>query len=153
MILIRPYATKDLTQLPQAINQVCGDTPWMSTRSFTPTNTWLHAMEMDDCPHHRLFVADSNGEVVGWCRSFPASCGVQLPNTELGVGVLAKYRNQGIGTELIRRSLKWAEAAGLKKVDLTVSRYNSIAIHVFEKCGFETEQIHESKMLMSICLS
>lgn len=153
MILMRPYTSKDSTKLSQAINQVCADTPWMSTRSFIPTDSWVHAMDMEDCHYHRLLVADSNGEIVGWCRSFPAACGVLPSHAELGIGLLAQHRNQGIGTELIMRSLEWAEDAGLRKVDLTVSLRNSIAFHVFEKCGFEPASAQGNKMLMTICLS
>lgn len=149
MILIRRYSIKDSTQLPQAINQVCTDTPWMSTRSFIPTSAWLHAMEVDDCRYHWLLVVESNGEVVGWCRSFPQDCKTSPFAAELGIGLLPQYRNQGIGTELVIRCLEWAEATGLHKVDLTVSAGNSIATHVFIKCGFGTASIDGNKILMT----
>lgn len=153
MILMRPYRIKDLTKLSQTINNVCADTPWMSTRTFIPTSAWLHAMEMDDCYYHRLLVAESNSEVVGWCRSFPLDCAPFPLDVELGIGLLPEYRNQGIGSELIIRSLEWARAAGSQMVDLTVSAQNSIAVHVFAKCGFEPVNTDGNKMLMSVCLS
>jgi RimJ/RimL family protein N-acetyltransferase len=152
MILIRPYITKDSVQLSQVINQVCTDTPWMATQCFVPTKSWIHAMETEACISHQLFVVESRGEIVGWCRSFPVTCEMLSLHAELGVGLLTQYRNQGIGSEMIRRSLEWAGPIGLRTVDLTVSPQNSIAIHVFEKCGFETVQIDNSKMLMSVCL-
>lgn len=153
MILIRPYTTNDSVHLSQAINQVCANTPWMATRSFVPTGTWLHAMEMHDCNCHRLLVGDAEGEVIGWCRSFPVECETSPFHVELGIGLLAPYRNKGIGTKLILRSLEWAEVTGLHMVDLMVSPQNSIAVHVFEKCGFETVKTYGNKMLMSACLS
>lgn len=153
MIHIRPYATKDSARLSQAIGQVCADTPWMATRSFIPTHPWVHALELDGCVFHKLLVAESDGNVVGWCRSFPATCGELLSRAELGIGLMAQYRNQGIGSELVMRSLDWAESADLRTVDLTVSLGNSIAIHVFGKCGFEAIKIEGSQMLMSVSLS
>jgi RimJ/RimL family protein N-acetyltransferase len=125
----------------------------MSTRKFAPTEAWIHAMEKEDCRHHKLLVAEMMGEVVGWCRSFPVDCGSSPRHVELGIGLLSTYRNQGIGSELIVRSLEWAGAAGVNKVELTVSPRNSIAIHVFAKCGFEPVRSHGYKMLMAICLS
>jgi RimJ/RimL family protein N-acetyltransferase len=110
-------------------------------------------MEEVECSSHRLLVADLEGEIVGWCRSFPSSCEEAPLHAELGIGLLTKYRNQGFGTELVLRSLRWAETAGLRRVDLTVSLENAMAIHVFRKCGFETAQIHDHDMMMSIFLS
>ncbi|MDL1944329.1 GNAT family N-acetyltransferase [Chloroflexi bacterium CFX2] len=153
MILIRPYSTKDSVQLSQIVSQVCASVPWMATRRFIPTNSWFHAMEMIECHSHRLLVAESNGEIVGWCRSFPATCGVLPSHAELGIGLLEQYRGQGIGSEMIRRSLEWAESVGLCTVDLMVSPHNSLAIHVFEKCGFKTVKVLDEKMVMSIWLS
>ena len=153
MILIRPYTTKDSTQLPQAINQFCADIPWMSTRSFIPTSAWLHAMEMDDCKYHQLLVAESNDEIVGWCRSFPSDCEAPQGSVELGIGLLSHSRNQGIGSELIMRSLEWAKALDLQKVELTVSPKNSIAVHVFTKCGFEPVSAHDNELLLAMGLS
>lgn len=153
MISMRTYTSRDSAQLSQAINQVCADTPWMSTRSFIPTDSWVHAMHKDNCQYHRLLIAEANGDVVGWCRSFPAACDALPARAELGIGLIAPYRNQGIGSNLVMRSLEWADAVGLRTVDLIVSIQNSIAIHVFEKCGFETVKVYDDKKLMSICLS
>ena len=153
MILIRPYASRDSTQLSGVINQVCADTLWMATRSFIPTNPWIHAMESTECRFHRLLVAEYNGVVVGWCRSFPADCESLSALAELGIGLLAQYRDRGIGSELIMRSLEWANAIGLRIMKLTVSSQNSVAIHVFKKCGFKTLRMSGSEIEMSVRLS
>lgn len=153
MIVMRPYTMKDSIKLSQAINEVCADSPWMSTRSFIPTNTWVHAMEMDSCHCHCLLIAEKNEQVIGWCRSFPADCMVSPCHAELGIGLLSRYRNQGIGSELITQSMQWAKKVGLQTVDLTVSTQNSIAVHVFTKSGFEPVNKYGNKMHMSVCLS
>lgn len=153
MIVIRPYTMKDTIKLSHTINVVCANSPWMSTRIFIPTNAWLHAMERDDCHYHRLLIAETNGEVIGWCRSFPVSCAAIPSHMELGIGLLPEFRKQGIGSELIMRSLDWAKAAGLQMVDLTVSTQNSIAVHVFTKCGFEPVNTYGNNMLMFVSLS
>ena len=153
MILIRPYADRDSAQLSGVINQVCADTPWMATRSFIPTNPWVHAMESTECRFHSLLVAEHKGDVVGWCRSFPTDCEGLSALAEIGIGLLAQYRDRGIGSELIMRSLEWANAIGMRIVKLTVSSQNSIAIHVFMKCGFETLQMNGSEIEMSVCVS
>lgn len=148
MILLRPYTTEDSMELSRTIDQVCTDTPWMATRSFIPTASWVHVMENDNCNHHRLLVAEANGEIVGWCRSFPEDCEVPSSHAELGIGLLSQYRNQGIGTRLVRKSLGWAKYKNMKRVSLTVSPDNNIAVHVFKKCGFEPIKLVENKIIM-----
>jgi RimJ/RimL family protein N-acetyltransferase len=125
----------------------------MSTRHFEPTPSWKHALEKINCSCHKLLVVEWDEKIVGWCRSFPFSRREDPLRAELGIGLLAQFRNQGIGTELVMRSLEWAEIAGLYRVDLTVSLENLVAIHVFRKCGFETARIYDCSMLMSVCLS
>lgn len=153
MILIRPYAVSDFFPLSIVIDQVCGDTPWMSTRRFVPTPSWVHALRSDDCPAHRLYIAESGGEIMGWCRSFPQTCKTLPSSVQLGIGLLTQYRGKGVGSELIMNSLEWAKSTGARVVDLEVSLRNSIAIHVFEKCGFQTIKFHRNLMIMSVSLS
>jgi len=153
MIVMRPYTMRDSIELSQTIHEVCANSPWMSTRSFIPTKAWIHAMEREDCRYHQLLIAETKGEAVGWCRSFPSDCESSRHHAELGIGLLPQYRNRGIGSELIVRSLEWAKFVGLHTVELTVSPQNSIAVHVFAKCGFKPVDTHDNKLLMAICLS
>ncbi len=153
MIVVRPYIVMDAIKLSDTINEVCGESLWMSTRSFVPTNAWLHAMEADDCYCHRLLIAEKNGSIIGWCRSFPVDCKASPFHAELGIGLLPRYRNQGIGLELTTQSMQWAKTVGLQTVDLTVSTQNSIAVHVFTKCGFKPVNTDGNRMRMSVCLS
>jgi RimJ/RimL family protein N-acetyltransferase len=57
---------------------------------------------------------------------------------ELLVFVHQDFRNQGIGTELIRLVTDAAADMGFKTLWLTVSTANAIAIHVYRKCGFQS---------------
>jgi RimJ/RimL family protein N-acetyltransferase len=152
MIVLRPYLVEDLSRLMNTINAVCGDSPWMATRSFVPTLLWTHAISVEECHCHQILIAEVNSEIIGWCRSFPLSCSTLPLQVELGIGLLSRYRNQGIGSELILRSSQWAKERGLQVVHLTVDSRNSIAVHVFTKCGFQSIHTHEKNMFMSRCL-
>jgi RimJ/RimL family protein N-acetyltransferase len=86
-------------------------------------------------------VAISAGEVVGWCdvtakpRPIYAHAGV------LGMGLLPRFRRQGIGTDLIRRSLTAAAEFGFHRVELTVREKNTGAIELYRKVGFRIEGV------------
>ena len=86
-------------------------------------------------------VAISAGEVVGWCdvtakpRPIYAHAGV------MGMGLLPRFRRQGIGTDLIRRSLTAAAEFGFHRVELTVREKNTGAIELYRKTGFRIEGV------------
>ncbi len=135
-LTIRPFVASDQSTLIETINAVCSEGQWMSTPRFEPTPAWIRALEEPTCIGHLLLIVEDMNYVVGWCRIFRASC----PSTEsvasLGVGLLPAYRDQGIGTALVRWSLGWAAEAGQWRIMLTTYRDNARAIHVFTKCGF-----------------
>jgi RimJ/RimL family protein N-acetyltransferase len=135
--MIRPFAPGDLTGLTAAIDAVCGEGRWMSTRRFEPTPAWEHALGWPRCSRHLLLVAEIERTIVGWCRLFPTGpCNGFQPEVSLGIGVLQSYRDQGIGTSLVHQALRWASSSGMWSVTLSTRTNNARAIHVFEKCEF-----------------
>jgi RimJ/RimL family protein N-acetyltransferase len=134
MLLIRPFLSGDHLGLVQTIDAVCSEGRWMKTTRFEPTPGWTHALEEPDCLCHLLLVAEDAGHVVGWCRTFPSENGAQA--TTLGIGLLPPYRDRGIGTALVRRSLRWTRERNYQRVRLTTHPDNARAIHVFTRCGF-----------------
>ena len=105
----------------------------MRTTHFEPTPAWQHALTEPDCPHHLLLVAYDGERPIGWCRAFPTD---PLEEAEIGIGLLPSYRDQGIGTNMVKRTLNWACGQSLTRLMLTTRDDNYRAIHVFEKCGF-----------------
>ncbi len=58
------------------------------------------------------------------------------------MGLLPKYRGQGIGRKLLQRALDAALAFGLTRIALTVLETNVNAIALYGNFGFETEGLH-----------
>ena len=95
----------------------------------------------EDRPH---FVALADGDIVGWCDISSLHRPVFLHAGVLGIGVLAAYRNQGIGTALMQAALEKARNIGLTRVELTVRENNLQAKALYEKFGFVVEGIHRN---------
>jgi putative acetyltransferase len=58
----------------------------------------------------------------------------------MGVSVRKEWRNQGVGTALIKHGLDWARSVRLiKRIQLEVFTDNERAIHIYKKLGFEVE--------------
>jgi len=116
----------------------------MRTTRFEPTPAWQHALTEPDCPHHLLLVARDGERPIGWCRTSPTD----LPGeAEIGIGLLPPYRDRGIGTDMVRRTLNWACEQSLVRLTLTTRKDNQRALHVFEKCGFSPTGRREGKWI------
>jgi len=120
----------DQNSLIGTINAVCAE-GMMRTPRFEPTPAWEHALAQPDCPCHLLLVAVEGANVVGWCRLFPTDEGA----LELGIGVVASHRRQGIGRALLGAALEWASARGMPVV-LETRTDNTPAIRLFTRSGF-----------------
>ncbi len=85
------------------------------------------------------FVVVSAGEVVGWCDVLPKERPTYAHSGVLGMALLPPFRGQGIGADLIQRSLDAARTFGLHRVELTVRENNTSAVKLYKKVGFEVE--------------
>ena len=90
-------------------------------------------------PNAAVFVADDDGAIVGRLSisrdQHPASRHV----ADLGLMVAESHRRQGVGTELLRAAVDWARHGGVRKLELHVFPWNTGAIALYEKFGFERE--------------
>lgn len=56
---------------------------------------------------------------------------------EIGIALAKEYRNEGIGTELIRALIDEARAHGVRLLSLSCYENNDRACHVYQKLGFQ----------------
>lgn len=82
--------------------------------------------------------ADCDGELIGavWSRIIPGYGHVDDDTPELAISVKEGYRNQGLGTDLIRHMLFFLKERGYTKVSLSVNRDN-YALGMYKATGFE----------------
>lgn len=71
---------------------------------------------------------------------------------ELAIFVLQKYQGAHIGTELVKTALGLAERAGIEHIWLTVERWNTPAIALYEKIGFERTGDDSFELEMALTL-
>jgi RimJ/RimL family protein N-acetyltransferase len=67
---------------------------------------------------------------------------------ELGLMVAAGARRRGIGSALIEEAVKWAQRAGIVKLELTVFPHNEPAIALYRKLGFREEGLLKRRYLI-----
>jgi len=63
---------------------------------------------------------------------------------EIGISIHQDYWNSGLGTLLMQDLIDWAkDSKVIRRLQLTVQKRNTRAVHVYEKMGFKTETIME----------
>ncbi len=93
-----------------------------------------------------LFVAEVNGEVVGYSKSLIRTVGneVWTPATFIFVYemyVAPSFRYRGIANTMLDEIKKTAKEVGASKIELDVWSFNEAAIRLYEKSGFTPQRI------------
>ncbi len=80
-----------------------------------------------------LIALSFDGQVIGHAVLFP----MQTKVCELLIVVAPPFQKNGIGTQMMRCIIQLAYELGFEKIWLSVSKTNFVALHLYNKCGFE----------------
>lgn len=94
-------------------------------------------------------VAEIDGKVVGavWTRIMNDYGHVDDQTPSFAISLLKEFRNQGIGTELMRRMLQLIKNQGYKQASLAVQKAN-YAVRMYKKVGFEIVDQNDEEFIM-----
>lgn len=109
---------------------------------YPTAELWRQRLESWGNEQDRLhLVAVADGVVVGSCGVHPVYPTPRRRHcATLGISVALPWQRRGIGTELMRRALDWADRwAGYLRLELNVYADNERAIALYERFGFEVE--------------
>ena len=97
----------------------------------------------------RCLVAKAGGRIVGavWTRIMNDYGHIADGIPSLAISLYKDYRNQGIGTELLRKMLQLLRRDGYPQVSLSVQKAN-YAFRMYQKAGFEVVKGTEEEYLM-----
>jgi RimJ/RimL family protein N-acetyltransferase len=84
------------------------------------------------------------GLITGMRGNHPARRGV----VEIGIGVRASHRSQGVGFSLMMALERWAREAGCHRLSLRVVTRNTPAIALYRKAGFAIEGMLEATAIL-----
>ena len=149
---IRPIAEDHISSFRTTLDTVAREQKFLSFLEAPPLEQMRHFVLNNIKEGWPQFVVLANEEIAGWCDVLPnsrrtvcAHCGT------LGMGLLPKYRGQGIGRKLVQRAVDAALAFGLTRIELTVRETNVNAIALYRNFGFETEGLHRKAVCIGGC--
>lgn len=87
-----------------------------------------------------MLVAEVGGQIVGQLGCKGGKRRATRHAVTMGMSVRRGWRNQGIGSALMARAIEWARSTGVvTRIELNVFARNEMAIHLYEKFGFQVE--------------
>jgi ribosomal protein S18 acetylase RimI-like enzyme len=92
-------------------------------------------------PH---YVALEGDDVIGWCDILPIERPTRAHTGVLGIGVLAPFRGQGVGSALLRQALHKARTSGFTRVELSVREGNRRVVPLYRRFGFVEEGLQRN---------
>ncbi|WP_426980093.1 N-acetyltransferase family protein [Bacillus pseudomycoides] len=142
---IRSAMDKDAKELSELRLQIDGETENLDREkgeAFIGTSGFEHIIKDDtDKPRNLFLVAEVNNRIVGFSRCEGVYLKRFTHKVEFGVCVLKEFWGYGIGKNLLKEYMSWADANGIKKMTLNVLETNGKAIKLYERLGFEIEGI------------
>lgn len=98
--------------------------------------------KMRDSADDAFFVALVEDEIVGSLGVHSSPRAALRHSVNLGMSVRESWRNLGIGSALLQRSIEWATERQVARLSLTVYARNRGAIRLYERFGFKIEGHH-----------
>jgi len=148
MILIRAIRESDVEGFHLAVDAVCRERKYLATFEAPEPERARSFVISNIAAGYPQFVAEDEGRIVGWCDAIPGSAHSGSAHVgQLGMGVLASHRGQGIGRRLLEATIQGAGQLGLEKIELSVYSRNTNAISLYQKLGFEDEGLKKKGRL------
>ena len=149
---IRSAIDKDAAALSDLRLQIDGETENMDRErgeNFLDSSAFERLILTDsESPKNLFLVAEAEGRLVGFSRCEGSALKRLAHKVDFGVCVLKDYWGCGIGTNLLKQSLAWADDQGVAKVALQVLETNDKAIALYKRLGFEEEGLLRNDKLL-----
>ncbi|GGA30334.1 GNAT family N-acetyltransferase [Psychrobacillus lasiicapitis] len=151
--IIRPAMKKDAKELSEIRVQIDGETENLDREkgeAYIDTLSFEGLINADTEERNNLFlVAVMNDKIVGFSRCEGNLLKRFAHKVEFGVCVLKDYWGYGIGTNLLKESIGWADSNKITKITLQVIETNVKAVNLYKKFGFKIEGILEQDKILS----
>lgn len=146
-ITIERATCADAAEILQYLKQIGAETDNLTFGAeglpLTSESEAAYLRQIENSCDAIMLIAKENGKIVG-----DASLS-RLPRRmkhrgDLGISVLKKCWNRGIGSQLLLEIINFAKQNSFEVIDLQVRSDNLSAIHLYEKFGFQKIGIHPS---------
>ncbi|WP_289137682.1 GNAT family N-acetyltransferase [uncultured Brevibacillus sp.] len=150
---IRSASIADSQELSALRVQIDGETENMDREpgeAFIDVPGFERIIQTDtESPGNLFLVAVAHNRIVGYSRCEGVNLKRFAHKVEFGVCVCKEFWGYGIGKNLLKQSIEWADAAGIKKMTLSVVETNEKAIDLYKRLGFQIEGILKNDRILA----
>lgn len=147
-LLIREAEVEDATELIALLDQIGHESSFTSldengiAMSESEMHRFINKQAQSD--NQIILLAFLNDELVG-VINITAD---QRPRVrhigDVFLGIKKAYWGNGLGSILMEEAIEWAQSSGsISRLQLTVQKRNTAAVHLYEKMGFIIEGLQE----------
>lgn len=152
--IIRSATENDAAMLSKVRLQIDGETENLDREkgeSYIDEEGFRPLIQQDtENSNHLFLVCESEGNIIGFSRCEGNPLKRMNHKVEFGVCVLQDFWGFGIGTNLLKEAIHWADGTEIiKKITLNVLESNVKAINLYKKYGFEEEGLLKNDKLLS----
>ena len=138
-VVVRKIQLEDAEGFWTALKSVAQEKKYILTIQAPPFESTKAFVQDNVEKNYAQYVAVSDNTIVGWADIIPLEHPTMAHVGSLGMGVIADYRGQGIGSKLLASVIQHAWDSGLKRLELEVFTDNQAAINLYKKHGFIEE--------------
>lgn len=151
---IRLARIEDAAKLSELRLQIDGETENMNREQgegYMDSRGFEELIKSDTESTKNIFlVTEIKNRIVAYSRCEGSELKRFSHKVEFGVGVLKEFWGFGIGTNMLKESINWADSIGIKKIVLSgVVEKNTRAVEIYKKLGFEIESILKNDRIHS----
>lgn len=95
-----------------------------------------------------ILVAENNQELIGYIMTIGGHAKRNKHVAYIVIGILDKYRGNGVGTKLFEAIINWAANHGIRRLELTVATENEAGVALYKKMGFEIEGVKRNSLFI-----
>ncbi len=106
-------------------------------------------LEDSESPRNLFLVCEVDNRIAGFSRCEGKLLKRVSHKVEFGVCVLQEFWGYGIGKNLLKETIHWADANDIQKISLNVLETNEKAIILYKNNGFEIEGVLKRDKLLS----
>jgi ribosomal protein S18 acetylase RimI-like enzyme len=145
---IRATQPSDVESFRACLDSVARERRWLGMVEAPPL-AQVRRFVLDGLAHGMVqYVALEGARVVGWCDVSPNPLEGFRHGGTLGMGLLAGFRERGLGARLLAETLATAGERGLARVGLEVFASNARAIALYRRVGFEEEGVKRAARIL-----
>jgi RimJ/RimL family protein N-acetyltransferase len=150
---IRSAIEKDAKNLSEVRLQIDGETENLDRQqgeAYIDELGFKQIIKDDTESKSNLFlVAEVDDRIVGFSRCEGNNLKRTSHKVEFGVCVLRDYWGYGMGKNLLKETIDWADSHNIKKISLSVLETNEKARKLYESYGFKVEGVLKKDKLLS----